>query len=340
MAQEKVLQEVFTSKVKFETRKTLNRSTKIIDDKYIKEIEDWWITSEVINKIGDPIFKYMSQITVHWIFNFNKSIDYKFCILNKNKSLWIKYNWIDVKKRMKIYKYVKYWNIKWSYNSNDLAFYIMERITEENKEELIKKYKDISSKIDDNLIWWPKHIEIVSIPMYGVFIRLSLVINYIYEENVDKLIEQMTWKKLNELDKVIEQAKIEKEKQDIDWKQKFDERQKNEKEEKNKCIQTINDKLSNYNYKKLWMNYKLWDKVLITILNKEKSSKALLWTIKKFKDYFIMKFREIEYYNNIFKVCSYEAKTRLKKLPINSDWLNLFKVDTIDEKKMLEILNG
>lgn len=95
-----------SDKKDFDNKHKLNVSLKKVPESIINQINDG-ITSETLFDLQRqyPIFVYKTQVTIHGIFE--NSIDsyqygYKNLIVNKNKSLGIKYNAIDECKRQKI----------------------------------------------------------------------------------------------------------------------------------------------------------------------------------------------------------------------------------------------
>lgn len=91
----------------YNTRKKLNLSNKTIPAVLVERLENSEFTFEMIQELSKtfPILKYKTCITIHGIFNLDyipRIGGYKNVIQNKNKSVEIRYNAIDLDKKQLI----------------------------------------------------------------------------------------------------------------------------------------------------------------------------------------------------------------------------------------------
>ena len=194
-------------KANFDTRKQLNRGSKIITDDMITRDG---FTIESLEQLGMPIFKYKTQVTLHGIYNGNVDrvgdYRYKYLIHNQNKSIGIKYNAIDYDKKKTVYGYLRdvlgfrttensteYFSDKWSKFTFD-------------KQELLAMYaaaKEEASKINTSLYYGTLKVFLAQIPFMGATVVTRIDINAIYEQNVVPFIESVTGRTLAECDQYI-----------------------------------------------------------------------------------------------------------------------------------------
>lgn len=219
----------------FDTKKKLNRSQKTVSITDIEKINEG-VTSEFLDTMDLPIFKYGGQITIHGLFPEIDSVyvgGYKHIIQNKNKSIGVKYNAIDYAKKLRIYKALGEANgFKIQKNSNEFYSYKTTKFST-NKSEVIEAYnkelKPIADRINKGLFYGSVNGTIGFIPFYGFVGLLDIRINAIYEKNVTDLIENITDKSVNEIERIIAKKEAER-KAKIDANNKEWEQRKAEKE--------------------------------------------------------------------------------------------------------------
>lgn len=94
---------LFNSKVNYDKKNKLNKSNDILSLDFCESISNDGISIEQLDALTVPIFKYATQITIHGIFEMDADSlylrGYKHLILNKNKSLGMRYNAIDCDKK-------------------------------------------------------------------------------------------------------------------------------------------------------------------------------------------------------------------------------------------------
>lgn len=135
----------------FDSKKKLNCGGKYNFTKdFLSEIEKDGLTYEQLLTLEKkvPIFKYLTQITVHGVFENNDSIygvgNYKNLIINKNKSLGIKYNAIDYAKKIELASLLKPTaKIGYTRNSTENYFSFVSR----DKNETQKVYDRINTDL-------------------------------------------------------------------------------------------------------------------------------------------------------------------------------------------------
>lgn len=194
-------------KTRFDTRKQLNRGSKVISDNMVTREG---ITIEHLESLGMPIFKYKTQITLHGIYM--GTIDrvgdyqYKHIIVNQNKSIGIRYNAIDYAKKKRIYRMLA--DVK--------GFRIMENSTEfyaekwskfsTDKTELAAMYEQAKQeveRINTGLFYGIAKAFVLGIPFMGYTVAVRIDINAIYEANVTACIENITGMTIEECDQYV-----------------------------------------------------------------------------------------------------------------------------------------
>lgn len=194
-------------KTRFDTRKQLNRGSKVISDNMVTRDG---ITIEHLESLGMPIFKYKTQITLHGIYM--GTIDrvgdyqYKHIIVNQNRSIGIRYNAIDYAKKKRIYKMLadvkgyrvqenstEFYAEKWSKFSTDKAEILA--MYEEAKKQVLK--------INTQLFYGTAKAFVTGIPFMGYVAAIRIDINAIYEANVTACIENITEMTIEQCEKYV-----------------------------------------------------------------------------------------------------------------------------------------
>ena len=194
-------------RTRFDTRKQLNRGTKVISDNMVTRDG---ITIEHLESLGMPIFKYKTQITLHGIYNGDAErvgvYQYKHIIVNQNKSIGIRYNAIDYAKKKRIYKMLadvkgyrvqenstEFYAEKWSKFSTDKAEILA--MYEEAKKQVLK--------INTQLFYGTAKAFVTGIPFMGYVAAIRIDINAIYEANVTACIENITEMTIEQCEKYV-----------------------------------------------------------------------------------------------------------------------------------------
>lgn len=230
-----LIEKIFESE-HIDSKNILNKQPNVsIDNDFIELIENEGVTSENLAELKVPVFMYNTQITIHGIFNGlnNNGVIgvYKYLILNKNKSLGVKYNAIDYEKKKRIYsilhKLVPNSSVK--HSSTEFYFFIQKRvfdITEARKIalELIEQKKNI----DTNLFYGAMYVNIYSY-MGAYYVVSDLVIRAILEKNILPLISQFTGLNENEIipkyNQILETEKYERDLANLKYKQDMQQRE-------------------------------------------------------------------------------------------------------------------
>lgn len=242
----KDINEIFKEESGFDKRKKINRSEKEVSLKDLNNIEDG-INIEELEKLNLPIFKYRTQITIHGNFDVtsHRISGYKMIFQNKNKSLGVKWNAIDFKKKKYIYNKLK--KIGYSVKLDSSSYYAQKVLdfNEENYNKLIKEYKDIN----DNLIVGTKEIFKASIPLIGTYIVLRINIRSIREDNINKFLESfdITEEKIKKFEEEDRIKKQEQEEYYNELKNRNEENRKLRKIEQDKKIKEFFDKYEKIN---------------------------------------------------------------------------------------------
>lgn len=242
---------------KIDTRKKLNRANKTVPEHILKSIETG-VTIETIEQISKelqlPVYKYQTQITIHGLFpelQNNWTFGYKNLFQNKNKSIGVKWNAIDENKRQQIKKYLKFAGFYYYRNSTTHQFQITKRVTEETFKTIYEDLKVILSKIDKSLFYGSAGIYAM-VGMFGEkYLRLAIVIDAIYENNIAILLNKMgyteTW--LNEQKEIAQKEEDKRNKE-------YEEKRKKEEELKKQAFDLVASdiKFLNENYTKVTTN--------------------------------------------------------------------------------------
>lgn len=220
----KKIETILSKHGNIDKKNKVNRSKKIISKSIIDTIEKG-ISIEQLDELSKEvkIFKYQTQITIHGTFPELSSGyvgGYKSLILNKNKSLGIKWNAIDSKKRKRIAEDLQYVGFYFKNTSTETTYSISKLIDENNFTEVLAEMKKIANKINLDLIFGG--INLYAVSAWGQKrLILELNINGIYEKNIEKFIEPFKKEiEINRNLKNIEHEKIKKkyEQEEIDSK--------------------------------------------------------------------------------------------------------------------------
>ena len=222
-----IVESIYSKDGTIDHKHILNLLNEEISQELLDNIEKQGITSEQLDTINIPVCKYMTQITIHGLFPelmVSRLGGYKYIFQNKNKSIGIKYNAIDYKKKKRIAKYI-YKNTDWNYHqsSNDFYFFKTSGFAK-SKEDLLKcynGYKEEAAKIDTSLFYGSVNVNVYQ-SVYGVFVAMQLYINAIYEPNVNTVITNITGKTIQELEVMIEDRRLKKEMEDKKWQEEYD----------------------------------------------------------------------------------------------------------------------
>jgi hypothetical protein len=179
----------------YDTKHKLNVANTVISENILNEIEHG-VTLEQIETLGVPVFKYMTQITIHGLFpqlNDTYVGGYKSIIQNKNLSIGVKWSAVDHSKKAEIYDKVKQyakWNIR--YNSTDYFIYKTSDFLKNKAEYKIEleKAKEDLSHLDKTLFYGNSGVYL-SGDVYGYYLVTYINIGGVRKENVNKVIENI-----------------------------------------------------------------------------------------------------------------------------------------------------
>lgn len=194
---------------------------------------DEGITSEKIEELIDDgynIYRYFTQITLHGICN-NFSNDrfgyYKNINLNKNGSLGIKWNAIDINKKKRIGQILKYFNFGYCRDSKGDTYTMSKRVDDGNYMTILNEFKNIINRVNKDIFFGNMYIQ--KINLYGhVNIYFTIYLNGILEKNINEFIEQILNLNIDEINKIIKIKEDEKLKSSIE----FDNKMKEEREKR------------------------------------------------------------------------------------------------------------
>ncbi len=242
--------EIIFKRASTDKKKKLNRSDKIISRHILAEIEKEGITSERLDTLDVPVYKYMTQITIHGKFPevlYGRPLTYKSIIRNKNESIGIKYIAVDAAKKKKIFNTVKIyerivapkssWYIR--HNSTEYFMYKIYSVAKNTVEKIRQEAKTEIERIDTSLFIGNTDLALYSSPLFGAFFMSKIYIDAIYEKDVPAVIENICNKKYEKVMELVDHRKeeIRKEREEEEkWRQKLKEKKENVKKEAEKII--------------------------------------------------------------------------------------------------------
>lgn len=247
----KNVETVFSKDGIVDSKHIKNTSPEFVDSEILDEIDQKGVTLERLKhfeSMGLDVYKYMTQITIHGLFNksdFSRISGYKFIFQNKNMSIGVKWGAIDSDKRDKLYHYISMSSYKFSRLKNSTIDCMMKTESAKDVEDYkvkLENLKSIANKIDSSLYYGRTYI--TKYQMYG-FVILSLIIevNAFPEENMEKLVWQITDKTKKELDIQIEEQRI--------ADQEANEKREQQLQKRREQIQEIKDKFVSENHQML-----------------------------------------------------------------------------------------
>ena len=249
------VEKLFENKFNYDKKHKLNTSPKELPLKIIENINKG-ITLEQLNELSVKsfdIYKYSTQITIHGICNDltdNNVFLYKSLILNKNKSLGVKWTAVDSEKKANICKTLEYFG--WSTIQSSTKFYPNKVIRFSNKEDAKKQcavYRNIIDRIGNNMFYGSYNIYIGEIfSMY--FAVIELFINGIKQENVTPLLEKILDMDNETITNKINSIEAEKKRKSNEFHELYLKEQKEKDKKKNTLISYTINKLENDVYKK------------------------------------------------------------------------------------------
>lgn len=235
-----VVDNIFLKNGKSDNKHILNTCSKVIEQSFLDKIEMQGITSEQIIEMtnkGIDIYKYQTQITIHGIFPElinNYLYSYKYLFQNKNKSIGIKYNAIDIEKKLKIAKYSSVSGWKKYHNSSEFSIFKQQRIeSKEQYESVLSEYNNIANRIDKDLFFG--RIYIYTGNAFGsIYLVINIELNAILDMNMNALIEQINNEQIDILTEKIrekdELQRIENERREKEWELLRQQREKEQRE--------------------------------------------------------------------------------------------------------------
>ena len=249
------VEKLFENKFNYDKKHKLNTSPKELPLKIIENINKG-ITLEQLNELSVKsfdIYKYSTQITIHGICNDltdNNVFLYKSLILNKNKSLGVKWTAVDSEKKANICKTLEYFG--WSTIQSSTKFYPNKVVRFSNKEDAKKQcavYRNIIDRIGNNMFYGSYNIYIGEIfSMY--FAVIELFINGIKQENVTPLLEKILDMDNETITNKINSIEAEKKRKSNEFHELYLKEQKEKDKKKNTLISYTINKLENDVYKK------------------------------------------------------------------------------------------
>lgn len=249
------VEKLFENKFNYDKKHKLNTSPKELPLKIIENINKG-ITLEQLNELlakGYDIYKYSTQITIHGTCNDltdNNVFLYNSLMLNKNKSLGVKWIAVDTEKKNEICTKLEYFG--WTTNHTSLKFHPSLIKCSDNVSDAKKQCNDLKTIIDnigENMFYGSYNIYIGEI--FGRYYSvLDLFINGIKKENVTPLIEKIIGMDIDTINSKIESIEAEKKRKSDEFHELYLKEQKEKDKKKNTLISYTINKLENDGYKK------------------------------------------------------------------------------------------
>lgn len=187
----KTVENLFGSDTRSYDNKHINNvSSKRISESIINDIEKNGITSEMLDNLGLPVFRYRTQITVHGKFPDGCDVrvgGYKNLVKNQNSSLGVRYTAIDRRKKSYLYSLVcfvsnNYWMVEDSSTAYSLRH--IEKIeSKEQYDNLMAIAKTISNKMKDR-VYASVNAFVAKSCFGGLYGVISINIMAIYEKDI------------------------------------------------------------------------------------------------------------------------------------------------------------
>lgn len=249
------LQKLFTNDFNYDKKHKLNTTPKQLPLEIVRNINKG-ITLEQLNELlakGYDIYKYSTQITIHGTCNDltdNNVFLYNSLMLNKNKSLGVKWIAVDTEKKNEICTKLEYFG--WTTNHTSLKFHPSLIKCSDNVSDAKKQCNDLKTIIDnigENMFYGSYNIYIGEI--FGRYYSvLDLFINGIKKENVTPLIEKIIGMDIDTINSKIESIEAEKKRKSDEFHELYLKEQKEKDKKKNTLISYTINKLENDGYKK------------------------------------------------------------------------------------------
>jgi hypothetical protein len=208
------LEEIFTERGNFDTRKVLNLSHRSIPPDTLRSIEENGVTLEHLEMLGVPVCKYKTQITLHGTFPELAGNDwskgrvggYKSLIRNQNGSLGVRYIAVDRIKKETVYTALHFCG--WSIQSNSTEFFAY-RSTPfvQTRQELathLETLKAELTKINTTLFHGSARLSVYAHPFFGYYAALILDLGCFPSGNEPAIVENVTGKTLQSIEAEIE----------------------------------------------------------------------------------------------------------------------------------------
>tara|TARA_R100001244_G_scaffold54060_1_gene46802 strand:- start:820 stop:1821 length:1002 start_codon:yes stop_codon:yes gene_type:complete len=229
----------------FDKKNKINRGYGIVSENVVADIESNGITSELLDQFKFPVFKYKTQITLHGKFetgnNYFITGGYKNLIVNKNKSLGVRYSAIDIKKKLLIYNILRLEKSRFSASMNSTSYGILTYLP--LNEENLSALKQVFELIPSNYVGFKRIY--VSESLYGRFIVINITLNAIYDKDVYSFIAGLLQKDYSE-DIYKENTRL-KEIEDQKQREKYELERKIEVERKKQLFGTKKEEFVNKN---------------------------------------------------------------------------------------------
>lgn len=249
------IEKLFDNSFSFDSKHKVNTTNKVLPLGIVENINNG-VTLEQLNDLiakGYDIYKYSTQITIHGIckdLTDNNVFLYKSLILNKNKSLGVKWIAVDAEKKNEICTKLEYFG--WSTVQSSTKFYPTKVVRFSNKEDAKKQcavYRNIIDRIGNNMFYGSYNIYIGEIfSMY--FAVIELFINGIKQENVTPLLEKILDMDNETITNKINSIEAERKRKSDEFHDLYLKEQKEQKENREQIVSDTINKLENDGYKK------------------------------------------------------------------------------------------
>jgi len=202
----------------FDSKNITNKSLGRVNANLVSEIESSGVTSEMLQSYPFPIFKYRTQITLHGQFESEKdcfiSGGYKNLIINKNKSLGVRYSAIDINKKKLIGAVLRLENSPFYLHLDSQGCYIVHylELTEQN----LILMKDLFTKLPKNYVGFSQLY--VSRSFFGAFIVIRVWLNAIFESEIYSFCSGLLQKDYSK-ESYLEHFEIDKQRKDAEYNQ-------------------------------------------------------------------------------------------------------------------------
>ncbi len=239
----------------YDQKHKLNTYNKPVPRELLDEIDSEGITSERLSSMEFPVYKYMTQITIHGLFpkyTGNGRIGfrgYKNIFQNKNKSIGIKYHAIDHNKKDTIYSLLKQ-SAGYSSHKDSTNWYAYKMKVSHNKETILKHYQEFKKESErlnaetKGLFYGSISASLYYLPLLGYLAEIVIYVSAIFEPNIKPFVEAISGKSYDAILKELRDAEAKAEKESQERAKRYEKERQEKQRKREDLIKVLESKLN------------------------------------------------------------------------------------------------